>query len=100
MHAATRKPQHPRSRSHSTPRRCPPAAAGTMDVKEVSRALEAMGLDLSRQEAKKVLMQVDKDGSGALSFSEFRTLMHSACGGLRGLPSLRKNLQRLKTGLV
>mmetsp|Transcript_2424 Transcript_2424/g.7773 ORF Transcript_2424/g.7773 Transcript_2424/m.7773 type:complete len:259 (+) Transcript_2424:41-817(+) len=74
--------------------------SGTMDAKEVSRALEAMGLDLSRQEAKGVLMQLDKDGSGALSFSEFRTLMHSACGGLRGLPSLRKNLQRLKTGLV
>ena len=71
-----------------------------MDAKEVSRAMEAMGLDLSRQEATGVLMKLDKDGSGALSFSEFRTLMHSACGGLRGLPALRKNLQRLKTGLV
>ena len=41
----------------------------------MSRALEAMGLDLSRQEAKGVLMQLDKDGSGALSFRRLSDLL-------------------------
>lgn len=53
------------------------AAAGAIDAKELKVAMRALGFDPSKEELRKMIADVDKDGSGVIDFAEFKELMTS-----------------------
>lgn len=48
---------------------------GTIDATELGAALRAMGQNVSEEEVKKMLAEVDDDGTGEIEFEEFCDLM-------------------------
>lgn len=48
---------------------------GVIDIKELKVAIRALGFEPKKEEIKKMIADIDKDGSGKLSFSDFLMLM-------------------------
>lgn len=59
---------------HSLP---PPASgcAGTIDAKELKVAMRALGFEPKKEEIKKMISDIDKDGNGTIDFNEFLEMM-------------------------
>ena len=52
-------------------------ASGTIDAKELKVAMRALGFEPKKEEIKKMISDIDKDGSGTIDFSEFLEMMTS-----------------------
>ena len=50
---------------------------GTIDAKELKVAMRALGFEPKKEEIKKMISDIDKDGSGTIDFSEFLEMMTS-----------------------
>lgn len=48
---------------------------GKIDTKELKVAMRALGFEPKKEEIKKMIAEVDKDGTGKLSYEEFLNLM-------------------------
>lgn len=51
--------------------------SGTIDAKELKVAMRALGFEPKKEEIKKMIADVDKDGSGTIDFNEFLDMMTS-----------------------
>ncbi len=49
--------------------------AGTIDAKELKVAMRALGFDPKKEEIKKMISDIDKDGNGTIDYSEFLEMM-------------------------
>merc|ERR1711998_15279 len=49
--------------------------SGAIDVRELKAANRALGMDVSAEELKKMVGDVDKDGNGTIEFAEFLSMM-------------------------
>merc|ERR1711934_495533 len=49
--------------------------SGSIDVRELKAAIKALGMDVSADELKKMVGDVDKDGNGTIEFAEFLGMM-------------------------
>merc|ERR1712072_900097 len=49
--------------------------SGAIDVRELKAAIRALGMDVSAEELKKMVGDVDKDGNGTIEFAEFLSMM-------------------------
>jgi centrin-1 len=49
--------------------------SGCIDVRELKAAIKALGMDVSAEERKKMVGDVDKDGNGTIEFPEFLAMM-------------------------
>ena len=49
--------------------------SGNIDSKELKVAMRALGFEPKREEIKKLISEVDKDGSGVIDFPEFLEMM-------------------------
>ena len=52
-----------------------PTFKGTIDAKELKVAMRALGFEPKKEEIKKMISDIDKDGSGTIDFSEFLEMM-------------------------
>ena len=50
-------------------------ASGTIDAKELKVAMRALGFEPKKEEIKKMISDIDKDGSGNIDFQEFLEMM-------------------------
>ncbi|KFO37665.1 centrin-2-like [Fukomys damarensis] len=50
-------------------------ADGTIDVKELKVAMRALGFEPKKEEIKKMISEIDKEGTGKMNFSGFLTVM-------------------------
>ncbi|XP_029462471.1 centrin-2 [Rhinatrema bivittatum] len=48
---------------------------GTIDVKELKVAMRALGFEPKKEEIKKMISEIDKEGSGKISFNDFLSVM-------------------------
>jgi len=48
---------------------------GVIDARELKVAMRALGFEPKREEIKKMIAQVDRDGNGVISFQDFIDLM-------------------------
>ncbi|XP_071720264.1 probable calcium-binding protein CML13 [Rutidosis leptorrhynchoides] len=53
---------------------------GTIDAKELSNAMRALGFEMTREQINQMIADVDKDGSGAIDFDEFVYMMTDKIG--------------------
>ena len=51
------------------------ARTGTIDAKELKVAMRALGFEPKKEEIKKMIADIDKDGSGTIDFDEFLQMM-------------------------
>lgn len=49
--------------------------SGTIDVKELKVAMRALGFEPRKEEMKKMISEVDKEGTGKISFNDFLAVM-------------------------
>uniref|UniRef100_A0A3P9NLD3 Centrin, EF-hand protein, 2 n=1 Tax=Poecilia reticulata TaxID=8081 RepID=A0A3P9NLD3_POERE len=49
--------------------------SGYIDVKELKVAMRALGFEPKKEEIKKMIAEVDKDGTGKISFADFLAIM-------------------------
>ncbi|NXU66839.1 CETN2 protein, partial [Horornis vulcanius] len=49
--------------------------SGSIDVKELKVAMRALGFEPKKEEIKKMISDIDKEGTGKISFSDFLTVM-------------------------
>ncbi|XP_005372738.1 PREDICTED: centrin-1 [Chinchilla lanigera] len=49
--------------------------SGTIDVKELKVAMRALGFEPRKEEIKKMVAEVDKEGTGKISFNDFLAVM-------------------------
>lgn len=49
--------------------------SGTIDVKELKVAMRALGFEPKKEEMKKMISEVDKEGTGKISFNDFLAVM-------------------------
>mmetsp|Transcript_24453 Transcript_24453/g.49553 ORF Transcript_24453/g.49553 Transcript_24453/m.49553 type:complete len:201 (-) Transcript_24453:403-1005(-) len=56
------------------------AFLGTIDAKELKVAMRALGFEPSKEEIRKLISQIDKDGSGTVDFNEFLGMMKTKMG--------------------
>ncbi|EPQ04884.1 centrin-1 [Myotis yumanensis] len=49
--------------------------SGTIDVKELKVAMRALGFEPKKEEMKKMVSEVDKEGTGRISFDDFLAVM-------------------------
>ncbi|RAL51548.1 hypothetical protein DM860_011050 [Cuscuta australis] len=54
--------------------------SGTIDAKELNVAMRALGFEATEEEIKRMIAEVDKDGSGAIDFEEFEHMMSNKFG--------------------
>ncbi|KAJ3126480.1 hypothetical protein HK098_007462 [Nowakowskiella sp. JEL0407] len=54
--------------------------SGTIDVKELKVAMRALGFEPKKDEIRKMIADVDKDGTGMIDFNDFLELMTSKMG--------------------
>lgn len=54
---------------------------GTIDAKELKVAMRALGFEPKKEEIKKMISDIDKDGSGTIDFQEFLEMMTSKMVG-------------------
>jgi len=64
-----------RLRSAAGQTRRPRRDAGTIDAKELKVAMRALGFEPKKEEIKKMIADIDKDGSGTIDFDEFLQMM-------------------------
>ncbi|XP_054437771.1 centrin-2 [Pteronotus mesoamericanus] len=50
-------------------------ATGTIDVKELKVAMRALGFEPKKEEIKKMISEIDKEGTGKMNFNDFLTVM-------------------------
>ena len=50
-------------------------AIGTIDVKELQVATRARGFERNKEEIKKMISEIDKEGTGKMNFNDFLTAM-------------------------
>ncbi|XP_006874845.1 PREDICTED: centrin-2 [Chrysochloris asiatica] len=48
---------------------------GTIDVKELKVAMRALGFEPRKEEIKKMITEIDKEGTGKMNFNDFLTVM-------------------------
>ncbi|XP_032253158.1 centrin-2-like [Phoca vitulina] len=48
---------------------------GTIDVKELKVAMRALGFEPKKEEIKKMISEINKEGTGKMNFSDFLTVM-------------------------
>ena len=61
---------------------------GTIDAKELKVAMRALGFEPKKEEIKKMISDIDKDGSGTIDFNEFLEMMTAKMVRCRGNSSL------------
>ncbi|XP_029772433.1 centrin-4-like [Suricata suricatta] len=49
--------------------------SGTIDVKELKIAMQALGFEPKKGEIKKIIAEIDKEGIGTISFEDFLAIM-------------------------
>ncbi|XP_067103491.1 centrin-1 isoform X2 [Osmerus mordax] len=49
--------------------------SGHIDIKELKVAMRALGFEPKKEEIKKMITEVDKDGTGKISFADFLSVM-------------------------
>ncbi|KAF0877685.1 CETN4 protein, partial [Crocuta crocuta] len=49
--------------------------SGTIDVKELKIAMQALGFEPKKEEIKKMIAEIDKEGIGTISFEDFLAIM-------------------------
>jgi Ca2+-binding EF-hand superfamily protein len=49
--------------------------SGTIDAKELKVAMRALGFEPKKEEIKKMISDIDKDGNGTIDFNEFLDMM-------------------------
>uniref|UniRef100_A0A2I3FYB9 EF-hand domain-containing protein n=1 Tax=Nomascus leucogenys TaxID=61853 RepID=A0A2I3FYB9_NOMLE len=49
--------------------------SGTIDVKELKVAMRALGFEPRKEEMKKMISEMDKEGTGKISFNDFLAVM-------------------------
>uniref|UniRef100_A0A8D2N821 EF-hand domain-containing protein n=1 Tax=Zonotrichia albicollis TaxID=44394 RepID=A0A8D2N821_ZONAL len=49
--------------------------SGSIDVKELKVAMRALGFEPKKEEIKKIISDIDKEGTGKISFSDFLAVM-------------------------
>ena len=54
--------------------------AGAIDVRELKAAMRALGFEIKNDELKKMVTDVDTDGSGIIEFNEFLGMMTGKMG--------------------
>ena len=52
-----------------------PEGTGKIDTKELKVAIRALGFEPKKEEIKRMISEVDKDGTGKLSYTDFLFLM-------------------------
>uniref|UniRef100_A0A8C9NS82 Centrin 1 n=1 Tax=Serinus canaria TaxID=9135 RepID=A0A8C9NS82_SERCA len=52
-----------------------PDDSGSIDVKELKVAMRALGFEPKKEEIKKMISDIDKEGTGKISFSDFLAVM-------------------------
>merc|ERR1712166_262950 len=55
-------------------------ASGSIDVRELKAAMRALGFEIKNEELKKMVADVDTDGSGMIEFGEFLEMMTGKMG--------------------
>merc|ERR1712028_257230 len=55
-------------------------ASGSIDVRELKAAMRALGFEIKNEELKKMVSDVDTDGSGMIEFGEFLEMMTGKMG--------------------
>lgn len=50
-------------------------SSGSIDYKELKAAMKALGINVKKEELRKMITDVDADGSGQIEFPEFLTMM-------------------------
>merc|ERR1711907_920268 len=55
-------------------------APGAIDVRELKAAMRALGFEVKNEELKKMVSDIDGDGSGTIEFSEFLQMMTGKMG--------------------
>ena len=50
---------------------------GTIDAKELKVAMRALGFEPKKEEIKKMIADIDKDGSGTIDFDEFAAIVNA-----------------------
>merc|ERR1712216_941555 len=55
-------------------------ASGAIDVRELKAAMRALGFEVKNEELKKMVTDVDSDGSGQIEFVEFLAMMTGKMG--------------------
>merc|ERR1711998_791199 len=55
-------------------------ASGAIDVRELKAAMRALGFEVKNEELKKMVADVDSDGSGQIEFGEFLQMMTGKMG--------------------
>ncbi|XP_073117484.1 probable calcium-binding protein CML13 [Elaeis guineensis] len=54
--------------------------SGTIDAKELTVAMRALGFEMTEKQVNQMIVDVDKDGSGAIEFDEFVSMMTAKIG--------------------
>lgn len=53
---------------------------GTIDYRELKAAMRALGFQVKKEEIRKMILDVDNDGSGSVDFNEFLEMMQGKMG--------------------
>ena len=69
--------------------------SGTIDAKELKVAMRALGFEPKKEEIKKMIADIDKDGNGSIDFQEFLTMMSEKMCAARCVRALPKTLFEL-----
>ena len=54
--------------------------SGTIDAKELKVAMRALGFEPKKEEIRKMIAEIDRDGSGTVDFNEFLAMMTTKMG--------------------
>ncbi|WOK97676.1 caltractin [Canna indica] len=54
--------------------------SGTLDAKELTVAMRALGFEMSDEDISRLMIEIDKDQSGAIDFDEFLYMMTAKIG--------------------
>ncbi|KAL5659417.1 hypothetical protein ACJX0J_032580, partial [Zea mays] len=54
--------------------------SGTIDAKELNVAMRALGFEMTEEQIRQMIADVDKDGSGAIDYEEFEHMMTAKIG--------------------
>ncbi|XP_066398045.1 probable calcium-binding protein CML13 [Miscanthus floridulus] len=54
--------------------------SGTIDAKELNVAMRALGFEITEEQIRQMIADVDKDGSGAIDYEEFEHMMTAKIG--------------------
>ena len=52
-----------------------PFCSGTIDAKELKVAMRALGFEPKKEEVKRMIAEIDKDGTGSIDFDSFLNMM-------------------------